>query len=103
MGQYKEVFDAEGIRYMKKFITSENGEVTTEIVKESELQEGDYAIPMKDWEGKYMEGIAYTVVDLTKSLVKRDFDEFAHQMKNPTKKGNFILFLRDMLWANIAM
>ena len=54
MGQYKEVFDAEGIRYMKKFITSENGEVTTEIVKESELQEGDYAIPMKDWEGKYM-------------------------------------------------
>ena len=103
MGHYVEVKDIEGIRYMKKF-NIENDQVTSiELVKETELKEGDYAVPFKDWEGNYMEGIAYTLWDATRSLWKRDFDDLKHQLQNPTKKANFGLFIRDMIWTNIMM
>lgn len=102
MGQYKEVIDTEGNRYMRKINISDNN-VSWEIVKENELSDGDYAVPQLDWEGKYMEGIAYTIANSVSALWHRDWDEFKHQMENPTKKANFILFFRDMVWANIMM
>ena len=103
IGSYKHLEDVSGEKLMLKIDYSEDGTLDSKVVKESELQDGDYAVPHKEWTSKYLEGILYTVYDAGKSLYKRDWDEFKSQMKNPTKKANMGIFVRDMIWANIMM
>ena len=103
IGSYKEVTEPDGTKVMKRITTDNNGNYVTEIVSESDLQEEDYAVPHKEWNSKYLEGILYTLYDAGKALYKRDWEEFKYQMKNPTKRANMGIFVRDMIWANIMM
>ena len=61
IGSYKEVVDPDGTKLVKKITVSEEGVYETDIVKETDLEDGDLYVPHTEWTNKYMEGILYTV------------------------------------------
>lgn len=48
---------------------------------------------MIDWEGRFMEGILYSLWDFGKALAHWDTAELKKLWANPTKKANFKIFL----------
>lgn len=48
IGSYKHLEDVSGEKLMLKIDYSEDGTLDSKVVKESELQESDYAVPHKE-------------------------------------------------------
>lgn len=103
IGQYKEVFDINGDQIMRVITFDENGLPKVQLKKKSELVEGDNATPYKEWQGRFMEGIAYSMIDFGQALIKMDKEELNRLWKNDTKRANFYLFLTDMILMSIMM
>lgn len=102
-GKYAEKFNEEGVRYVRIFDFDEQGIPSVRIDLETNLKEGDAWEPYIEWEGRFMEGMAYSIIDFGKTLGKLDFKSFQELWKNDTKRANFYLFLHDMIWMSILM
>lgn len=102
-GQYTEKFDENGVRYVRIFTFDEKGIPSVRIGLETELKPDDVWEPYIEWQGRFMEGIAYSIISFGKTLYKLDFNGFKELWKNPTKRANFYLFLHDMIWMSILM
>lgn len=50
-----------------------------------------------------MEGIAYSMFDFGRALIKMDTQELKELWANDTKRANFYLFLNDMVLYSILM
>jgi len=60
-GQYENVYDVDGVQLVRVYTFDENGIPSVEIKRESDVTESDNYEPYKEWKGKYMEGMLYTM------------------------------------------
>lgn len=102
-GQYKEKFNENGVRYVRIFEFDEKGIPSVRIDLETNLKEGDKWEPLVEWQGRFMEGMAYSIFSFGKALAHMDFNQMRALWKNDTKRANFYLFLHDMIWMSILM
>lgn len=102
-GNWKEVRDENGNLFVRVITFNENDVPSVEIKLESELKEGEMWTPLKDWQGRFMEGIAWTLFDFGKALYKLDHKELKELWANDMKRANLKLALWDMVWAQIMM
>lgn len=65
-GQYTEKFDENGVRYVRIFTFDEKGIPSVRIGLETELKPDDVWEPYIEWQGRFMEGIAYSIISLEK-------------------------------------
>ena len=56
--------------------TGENGLPTTRVDLETNVKEGETATPYVEWQGRFIEGIAYSMIDFLKAIGKMDYNEF---------------------------
>lgn len=104
IGKYAEKFDVDGVRIMRVIKYNEDGSPSIEFKREDELTDDDkYATPFKEWQGRFMEGIAYSMFDFGRALIKMDTQELKELWANDTKRANFYLFLNDMVLYSILM
>lgn len=103
MGAYKECFDINGEQIFKVIHYYDNGIPKIELKKKSEIQEGEIFVPYKEWQGKFMEGITYSMWSFGKALFTMDTQELKRLWKNDTKRANFYLFINDMILMSIIM
>ena len=75
MGAYKECFDINGEQIFKVIHYYDNGIPKIELKKKSEIQEGEIFVPYKEWQGKFMEGITYSMWSFGKALFTMDTQE----------------------------
>lgn len=68
-GHYVEVKDIDGVRLVRVYTEDEDGNTIVEIKREDELTGNENWEPMIDWEGRFMEGILYSLWDFGKALV----------------------------------
>lgn len=99
-GQYKQMYDENGEELVMIFY-EEDGIQKSRIAKKSEVQPGDNWSYYQEWNGRFMEGIAYTMLDFGKALAKMNFQEWKELWANDTKRANFKLFLTDMMLMSI--
>ena len=99
-GHYEEQYDGEH-RIVRIYTFDENGEPSVRIDTENNVQEGEIWEPYMEWTGRFMEGMAYSMLDFGKALYHMDFQKFKELWANPTKRANFKLFLNDMVWMSI--
>lgn len=99
-GHYKEKYDGE-YRIVRIYTFDENGEPSVRIDTENNVQEEDIWEPYMEWTGRFMEGMAYSMLDFGNALYHIDFQKFKELWANPTKRANFKLFLNDMVWMSI--
>lgn len=102
-GKFVEKFDENGVRYVMIQSTGENGLPTTRVDLETNVKEGETATPYVEWQGRFIEGIAYSMIDFLKAIGKMDYNEFKALWANPTKKANFYLFLTDLIFMSLIM
>lgn len=102
-GRYAEKFNEDGIRFVRIYEFDENGIPSVRIDLETNLKEGDNWEPYIEWQGRFMEGMAYSIVSFGKKLYKLDFKGLQELWKNDTKRANFYLFLHDMILMSILM
>ena len=101
-GHYTVVKNEDGITLMRVFTETENG-VEVEIKLETELTGNEIAEPLVEWQGRFMEGILYSMWDFTKTLCTLDFKKLKELWSVPVKRCNFKLFMHDMVWMSILM
>lgn len=75
IGSYREKFDVDGVRIMRVIKFGENGMPIVELKREDELSKEDIATPYKEWQGRFMEGIAYSMWDFGYTLAKMNTQE----------------------------
>lgn len=102
-GKYAEKFNEDGIRYVRIYDFDENGIPSVRIDLETNLKEGDKWEPYIEWQGRFMEGMAYSIFSFGKELFTLDFKGLQELWKNDTKRANFYLFLNDMIFMSILM
>lgn len=102
-GKYTEKFNENGIRYVRVYSFDEKGIPTVRIDLETNVKEGDKWEPYVEWEGRFMEGIAYSMFSFGRELFTLDFKGLQELWKNDTKRANFYLFLNDMIFMSILM
>lgn len=102
-GQFKQITDENGINLVRIYEFDENGMPSFRIDLETNLKEGDKWEYHTEWQGRFMEGIAYSMFDFGKALMKMDINELKNLWKNDTKRANFVLFCTDMIWMTIMM
>ncbi|MBQ0113468.1 MAG: hypothetical protein KBT03_10085 [Bacteroidales bacterium] len=100
-GKYIFLKNKDGVRYVRIYTNDENGNPTYRIDLETNVKEGDVWVPCQDWQGRFIEGIAYTMWDCIKSL--KDPAKFKEIWKDEAKRANIKLFLWDMVWMSIMM
>ena len=103
IGSYREKFDVDGVRIMRIIKFNTNGIPEVYLKREDEVEKGEIATPYKEWQGRFMEGIAYSLWDFGNSLVKMDSKYLKELWNNETKRANFYLFLNDMVFMSIMM
>lgn len=103
IGSYRETFDVDGVRIMRVIKFNNQGIPHIEFKREDELEKGDIATPHKTWQGKFMEGIAYSMWDFGNALAKMNTQDLKELWKNDTKRANFYLFLIDMALMSAIM
>lgn len=101
-GHYNFVTNSEGIRYVNIY-TEVDGQVSVRRDLETSLTEGDVWEYVQEWQGRFMEGIAYSMIDFGKALFTMNWSQWQKLWANDVKRANFKLFIRDMLWASIMM
>lgn len=97
-GKFAEKFDSAGNRIVRIFTFDENDIPTVRYDVEQNVKPGDTWEPVMEWQGRFMEGMFYSVWDFGERLIKMDFKGFQELWKNDTKRANFKLFIHDMLW-----
>lgn len=103
-GAYKIQYDSNGNMKMRIYtIDPVTGEPKVRIGLESDVKDGEYAEPYKEWEGRFMEGILWSMLDYVKAISKLDHKELQNLYNHPTKKANLRLFITDMGLAYILM
>lgn len=100
-GQFVEKFDEKGNRIVRIYTFNENDIPTVRYDIENNVKEGETWEPVMEWQGRFMEGMFYSVWGFGSKLIKMDFKEFKEMWKNDTKRANFKLFLHDMVWLSI--
>lgn len=103
IGSYREKFDVDGVRIMRVISFDDNGIPKVELKREDEISKEDIATPYKEWQGRFMEGIAYSMWDFGHSLVKMNSQDLKELWKNDTKRANLFLFINDMILMSIIM
>lgn len=102
-GQIKEVYDHNGELLCRVYTTDENGVTSFEVVPESQVDKSKYWEPHTEWQGRFMEGMLYSMWSFTKALAKMDINEWKALWANETKRANFVTFCTDMIWMAIMM
>lgn len=103
-GRMAEKFDENGIRYMTIYTYNpETNLPSSRVDLETNIKPGEYAEPYYEWQGRYMEGIAYSMWSMGAKLAKLDFQGLKEIWANPTKRANFYLFLTDMIFMGLMM
>lgn len=102
-GKYAEKFNEDGIRYVRIYEFDENGIPSVRIDLETNVKEGDKWEPYIEWQGRFMEGMLYSIFDFGKKLYKLDYKGLQELWRNDTKRANFYLFLNDMIFMSILM
>lgn len=102
-GKYAEKFDENGVRLVRIYEFDEKGIPSVRIDLETNLKEGDKWEPYIEWQGRFMEGMLYSMASFGKAIYKLDYKGLKELWKNDTKRANFYLFLHDMVWMSILM
>ena len=102
-GQYENVYDVDGVQLVRVYTFDENGIPSVEIKRESDVTESDNYEPYKEWKGKYMEGMLYTMWSFGENLVKWDQEALKEFWKHPTKRANLYLMLNDFVFMSLMM
>ena len=102
-GNFAEKFDENGVKYVMIHSKGENGLPISRIDLETNVKAGETAEPYYEWQGRFVEGIAYSIVDFGNALRKMDLNEFKAMWANPTKKANFYLMLTDLIFMSLIM
>lgn len=102
-GNFKEKFNEDGIRYVLIYEFDENGVPSSHIDLETNVKEGDKWEPYVEWDGRFIEGITYSIFSFIKAFYKLDYKGLKELWKNDTKRANFYLFLNDMIFMSILM
>lgn len=100
-GDWKIKYNNTGQMYVRIYSEDSSGNPSVRIGLVSDVQPNEYYEPYKEWEGRFMEGILWSVLDYAKSIYKLDYKELKNLWNNPTKRANLILFLEDMIFASI--
>lgn len=102
-GQIKIKYNDDGVMYVRVYETDDEGNVSVRIDLESNMTPQDNYEPYKEWQGRYMEGIVYSIVDLGKKIMSLDFNGMKELWANPTKQANLKLFISDMIWMSMMI
>lgn len=103
-GQYKLAENSEGVKYVKIFEGEDsNGLPKYRIDLETNIKDGDNWTYIQEWKGRFMEGMAYSILDFGKALFTMDWNKWKELWNNPTKRANFKLFFHDLVWMSIMM
>lgn len=100
-GEFKVKYNNDGQMYVRIYSEDASGNPSVRIGLITDVQSNEYYEPYKEWEGRFMEGILWSVLDFAKSIYKLDYTEFKKLWNNQTKRANLILFLEDMILAAI--
>lgn len=73
-GQYKIKYNDDGIMYVRVYEKDSEGNPIVRIDLESNMKPNDNYEAYKEWNGRYMEGIAYTMFDLGKKIMSLDYN-----------------------------
>ena len=103
-GNYDYVTNDDGIRLVQVFEgEDESGMSKYRYDLETNMTKDDNYILVKEWKGRWMEGIAYSMCSFGKALLTMDTNKWNELWANPTKRANFKLFLHDMIWSSLIM
>ena len=95
-GSFELKSDQTGDRFV--LITVEDdGETYSYVEKFSNLKEGDNWQFISEWQGRFLEGIAYTMWDIGKAILSLDAKKLKTIWQVPTKRANIKLFINDMV------
>lgn len=102
-GQMKVKYTDDGDMYVRVYEFDDNDNPTVRIDVESNMKPGDKYEPYMEWQGRFMEGIAYSMIDFSKKLATLDYRGLQELWQNDIKRANLKLFLTDMIWMSIMM
>lgn len=103
-GSYKIQYNNDGEMKVRIYsIDPVTDETKVRIGLESDVKDSEYFEPYKEWEGRFMEGILWSMLDYVKAVSKLNRTELQNLYKNPTKKANLKLFITDMGLAYLLM
>lgn len=102
-GSYQLQSDKNGNRYVRIYTFNEDGIPSVKLDTENNLKEEDTWDYYYEWNGRFMEGIFYTLGSIGTKLIKLDYQGLKEIWKSDTKRANVYLFLHDMIWLSILM
>ena len=102
-GQFEDIYDIDGVQLVRVYTFNEDGIPSVEIKRKTDVSETDHYEPYKEWKGRYMEGMLYTLWDFGKSVLTWDQEQMKEAWKHPTKRANMIMTLWDFGFMSLMM